>query len=282
MRKLRSLTLVSITIVSLTLTSCLSSLRGQDLKGGSQLIVELQETPSVPKINERELDAVIQVVEGRIKGLGISEAVVQKTKVKNQILVQLPGIKDPTQAIRVLGSTAQLEFKKQKLNDNTQLFTLQASRNELKVKLKEAQTSKDAAAIAKNQKALQNNSKAIAQLFESTNPPLTGRYLKDAYGEPTQGNGWEIAIRFNQQGGDLFTALTKETAGTGRAIGIFLDNELISSPIVGKEYATTGITGGTAVITGRFNATDANDLSVQLRGGALPVPVKVKVVNSGS
>nr|WP_211293093.1 hypothetical protein [Calothrix elsteri] len=260
----------------------MSSLRGQDLKGGSQLIVELQETPSVPKINERELDAVIRVVEGRIKGLGISEAVVQKTKAKNQILVQLPGIKDPTQAIRVLGSTAQLEFKKQKLNDNTQLFTLQASRNELKVKLQEAQTSKDAAAIAKNQKALQNNSKAIAQLFESTNPPLTGRYLKDAYGEPTQGNGWEIAIRFNQQGGDLFTALTKETAGTGRAIGIFLDNELISSPIVAAQYATTGITGGTAVITGRFNATDANDLSVQLRGGALPVPVKVKVVNSGS
>ncbi|BAZ40381.1 protein-export membrane protein SecD [Calothrix sp. NIES-4101] len=194
----------------------------------------------------------------------------------------MPGIKDPTQVVRVLGSIAQLEFKKQKLRTETQLFSLLASRNELKVKLQEAQTSKDTGVIAKNQKALENNSKAIAQLFASTKPPLTSRYLKDAYAEPTQGNGWEVAIRFNQEGGDLFTALTKETAGTGRAIGIFLDNELISSPTVAAQYATTGITGGTAVITGRFNATDANNLSVQLRGGALPVPVKVKVVNSGS
>ncbi|BAZ40382.1 protein-export membrane protein SecD [Calothrix sp. NIES-4101] len=64
MRKLTSLTLVS-TIISLTLTSCLNVSRGQSLQGGSQLIVELQETSSVPKISERELEAVIQVIEGR-------------------------------------------------------------------------------------------------------------------------------------------------------------------------------------------------------------------------
>jgi preprotein translocase subunit SecD len=69
--------------------------------------------------------------------------------------------------------------------------------------------------------------------------------------------------------------LTKRLAGTGRAIGIFLDNELISSPIVGPEHAATGISGGNAIIQGRFTAQQANDLGVQLRGGSLPVPVEI-------
>jgi preprotein translocase subunit SecD len=280
MKKLRSVALVSI-ITALTLTGCLSALRGQGLLGGSQLIIELQETPSVPQISNRELEAVQKVVSNRIKGLGISQPVVQ-IKGKNQILVQLPGIKDPTQAIRVLSSTAQLEFKKQKLGTEVQLLALQTSKASLRVKREELKKSSDTVARTKNQEELDKDNQAIALIFESTNPPLTGKYLKDAIGQPTQGQNWDIAITFDQQGGDLFAALTKEMAGTGRAIGIFLDNELISYPTVSPEFASTGITGGAAVITGRFRATEANDLSVQLRGGALPVPVKVKVVTSGS
>ena len=179
-----------------TLTGCIGALRGQDIKEGSQLIIELQQTPATPQISDRELEAVKKVIENRINGLGISQSLVQITG-KNQILVQLPTVKDPKAAQRVLGPTAQLEFKKQKPNTETQLFALRASRNELKAKQEELQTTKDTAAIAKNQQALQNNSSLIAQLFESTNPPLTGRYLKDAYGEPTQGNNWDVAIRFD-------------------------------------------------------------------------------------
>jgi preprotein translocase subunit SecD len=155
------------------------------------------------------------------------------------------------------------------------LFALQASRGQLKAKQEQLRKSNDKAAIEKNQQELQNNTKAIAELFESTNPPLTGKYLKDAYGEPTQGSAWHVAIRFNDKGGEVFAELTKQLAGTGRSIGIFLDNELISAPTVGPELATTGITGGSAVITGRFTAQEANDLGVQLRGGALPVPVEI-------
>jgi preprotein translocase subunit SecD len=281
MKKWRSVGLASITVASLTMTSCLSASRGQNLQGGSQLIVELQTTREVPKISDRELEAVQKVISNRIKGLGISQPVVQ-IKGKNQILVQLPGIKDPTRAIRVLSSTAQLEFKKQKLNTEAQLFALQTSKTSLRAKREQLSKSQDTAGLVKNQKELSKNSQAIAKLFKSTNPPLTGKYLEDAVGQPNLGKNWEISIRFNQQGGDLFAALTKEMAGTGRAIGIFLDNELISYPTVGPEFATTGITGGSAVITGRFSATVANDLGIQLRGGALPVPVKLKVVTSGS
>jgi preprotein translocase subunit SecD len=58
-------------------------------------------------------------------------------------------------------------------------------------------------------------------------------------------------------------------------LGIFLDDVLISAPIVGPEFARTGITGGTAVITGNFTVETATDLAVKLRAGALPVPIQV-------
>ncbi len=247
---------------------------GLDLRGGSQLTIQVKTTPEIKQITEKELEGVKKVVEGRINGLGVSEPVIQ-TVGTDKILVQLPGVNDPEQAERVLGGTAQLEFRKQKSGTETQLFAFQASRAELKAKQQELRTSNDAAAIAKNQEELQKNNQAIAELFESTEPPLSGQYLENAYGEPTQGNNWNVALRFKPKGGELFAELTKSLAGTGRGIGIFLDNELISSPSVGPEFAATGITGGSAVITGRFTAQQANDLGVQLRGGALPVPVEI-------
>ncbi|MDZ8104171.1 MAG: protein translocase subunit SecD [Nostoc sp. DedQUE12a] len=252
---------------------------GLDLRGGSQLTIQVKPSAEIPQITDRELEGVKKVVEGRINGLGVSEPVIQ-TVGTDKILVQLPGVNDPEQAERVLGGTAQLEFRTQKPNTETQLLAFQTSRAELKVKQEELRKSKDKAAIAKNQEDLQKNSQAIAELFESTNPPLIGKYLKDAYGEPTQGNNWNVAIRFDQKGGELFAQLTKNLAGTGRSIGVFLDDELISAPTVGIEFATTGITGGSAVITGRFTAQQANDLGVQLRGGALPVPVEIAEIRT--
>ncbi|MGV0104915.1 protein translocase subunit SecD [Nostoc sp. DSM 114160] len=261
-------------IAAITVIATIPIPLGLDLRGGSQLTIQVKPSADIPKITERELEGVKKVVEGRINGLGVSEPVIQ-TVGTDKILVQLPGVNDPEQAERVLGGTAQLEFRTQKANTETQLLAFQASRAELKFKQEELRKSTDKAAIVKNQEDLQKNNQAIAELFESTNPPLIGKYLKDAYGEPTQGNNWNVAIRFDQKGGELFANLTKNLAGTGRSIGVFLDNELISAPTVGIEFAATGITGGSAVITGRFTAQQANDLGVQLRGGALPVPVEI-------
>jgi len=252
---------------------------GLDLQGGSQLTIQVKPSAEIPQITERELEGVKKVVEGRINGLGVSEPIIQ-TVGTDKVLVQLPGVNDPEQAERVLGGTAQLEFRTQKPNTETQLLAFQTSRAELKVKQEELRKSNNKAAITKNQEDLKKNNQAIAELFESTNPPLIGKYLKDAYGEPTQGNNWNVAIRFDQKGGELFAQLTKNLAGTGRSIGVFLDNELISAPTVGLEFAATGITGGSAVITGRFTAQQANDLGVQLRGGALPVPVEIAEIRT--
>ncbi|MDZ8257136.1 protein translocase subunit SecD [Nostoc sp. ChiQUE01b] len=276
MQRQRSLLVLILVLIiaAITVIATIPIPLGLDLRGGSQLTIQVKPSADIPKITDRELEGVKKVVEGRINGLGVSEPVIQ-TVGADKILVQLPGVNDPEQAERVLGGTAQLEFRTQKANTETQLLAFQASRAELKFKQEELRKSTDKAAIVKNQEDLQKNNQAIAELFESTNPPLIGKYLKDAYGEPTQGNNWNVAIRFDQKGGELFANLTKNLAGTGRSIGVFLDNELISAPTVGIEFAATGITGGSAVITGRFTAQQANDLGVQLRGGALPVPVEI-------
>ncbi|HEY9672594.1 MAG TPA: protein translocase subunit SecD [Waterburya sp.] len=246
---------------------------GLDLQGGAQLTIQVKTTKDVKQITPQELEAVLSVVEGRVNGLGVSEPVVQ-TVGSDQILVQLPGVNDPQEAERVLGGTAQLEFRKQKPGTEAQLPIELQVRAGLVQKQAELRKTGDANAIAENQAALARSNEAIAQLFEPIN--LTGKNLKDASYQPTQqGNTWEVSLRFDGKGGELFAQLTKDLAGTGRSIGIFLDQALISSPVVGPEFAQTGITGGSAVITGNFTAQSAKELAVQLRGGALPVPVEI-------
>jgi len=282
MQRQRSLLalIVVLLIAAITVIFTIPIPLGLDLRGGSQITILVKPTAEIKQITERELNGVKSVVEGRVNGLGVSEPVIQ-TVGTDKILVQLPGVNDPEQAERVLGGTAQLEFRKQKQGTETQLLAFQASRLELQAKQAELKKSNDKAAVNKNLEDLQKNNQAIAELFESTNPPLDGKHLEDAYVEPTQGSSnWNVAIRFDQKGGELFAELTKNLAGTGRSIGIFLDNELISAPNVGIEFASTGITGGSAVITGRFTAQQANDLGVQLRGGALPVPVEIAEIRT--
>ncbi len=277
MQRQRSLLILTIILViaAIAAIALIPVSLGLDLRGGSQLTIQVKTTPEIKQITERELQAVKRVVEGRINGLGVSEAVIQ-TAGTDKILVQLPGVNDPQQAERVLGGTAQLEFRKQKPNTEPQLFALNVQQRELKAKLEQLKKSNDQAGIVKNQEDSQKNISAIAELFESTKPPLTGKYLKDASASPApQGNNWSVNIRFDDKGGELFADLTKNLAGTGRGIGIFLDNELISSPGVDSQYAASGITGGSAEISGRFTLQSANDLAVQLRGGSLPVPVTI-------
>jgi len=277
MQKQRSLLVLIFVLIVVALAAIINFPipLGLDLQGGSQLTIQVKPSEEIKEITPRELEAVQRVVENRINGLGVSEPVVQ-TVGKDQLLVQLPGVSDPQQAERVLGGTAQMEFRQQKPGTEAQIFAEQQVRQDLLAKQAELRKTGDAAAIEKNQAALKRSDSAIAELFESINPPLTGKYLKDAGAEPTQSNNnWNVGIRFDSAGGELFAKLTKNLAGTGRTIGIFLDNGLISAPTVPPEFAQTGITGGGAVITGRFTAQTANDLAVQLRGGSLPVPVEI-------
>ena len=271
-RSILALILVLI-IAAITVIVTMPTRLGLDLQGGSQLTIQVKTTPTIPKIDQGMLEAVRRIVENRVNGLGVSEALVQ-TVGEDQILVQLPGVNDPQQAERVLGGTAKLEFLEQLPGTEAQLGIERQLQQELLVKQAELKTSPNEAAIKENQAALKRSNEAIAKLFKSSG--LGGENLKDAQPQPlASGNNWNVALVFDTPGGELFAQLTKNLAGTGRSIGIFLDERMISSPVVGVEFAQTGITGGSAVIQGNFTTQEANDLAVQLRGGALPVPVEI-------
>ncbi len=248
---------------------------GLDLRGGAQLTLQVQTTDEIQDITPDRLQAVKQVIQNRVNGLGVSEPIVQ-TVGEDRISVQLPGVSDPAQAERVLGGTARLEFRAQKQGTEQDFQITLGSRNQLESQLEQLRNNGDG-----NQEAIENTlaelreiNKAILQMFGSVE--LTGDTLEDALAQPiSTGNNWQVAIRFNQRGATEFAQLTKDVAGTGRGLGIFLDDVLLSAPSVGAEYADNGITGGSAVISGGFDIQEAQNLAIQLRGGALPLPVEI-------
>lgn len=275
MRKQRSVLILILVIIvsSIVVLSTIPLRLGLDLRGGSQLTIQLKPSADVPTIDERVLTSVQSVIDNRVNELGVSEAVVQ-TVGQDQILVQLPGVSDPQEAERVLGGTAQLDFREQKQGTEQQLPVELQVQQGIKQEIETAKQKGDSEALAKAIESLRKSNQAIAELYND--PLLRGQDLKDAYAEPVQGgSNWNIALRFSPAGGEKFAQITKNLAGTGRTIGIFLDEALLSAPTVPVEFADAGIVGGNAVITGRFTAEEANELAVQLRGGALPVPVEI-------
>ena len=251
---------------------------GLDLRGGSQLTLQLQTTEEVPTITSEKLEGVRVVVDNRVNGLGVSEAVVQSVG-DDRILVQLPGVSDPETAERVLGGTAQLDFRRETQDLEVQA-EYQTRQQELTQSLFELAALEKPEEIAEKQAKIDDLEKQLftlsEKIFEKTE--LNGEKLRSAGYQPTQsGNEWEVILEFDDEGARLFAELTKDIAGTGRRLGIFLDDRLISSPTVSAEYASTGIMGGRASISGGqgFDLEGARELALQLEGGALPVPVKI-------
>ncbi len=245
---------------------------GLDLRGGAQLTIQVNPSATVKKITQSDLETVQKVIEKRINGLGVAESTVQIAG-QDQLVVQLPGVNDPDQAERVLGSTAQLDFREQIEGTDQKLPIFSQNLRELQVKQLELRDGGDAKAIADNKALIKTSADEIGKLFKDVG--LTGKNLTDAFPDDGGTGKWSVAIRFDKEGGDKFAELTKRLAGTDRSIGIFLDNVLISAPVVGPEHKVTGIQGGGATITGNFDSKSARELGVQLKNGSLPFPIQV-------
>ena len=252
---------------------------GLDLRGGAQLTIQVNPTKERPDVKPtaNDVEAVQRVLENRINEFGVSETTVQ-TIGEDKILIQLPGESQPEEAERRLKGTAKLEFKEQRQGTEGEYQAENQVRQqkalELTILSQGELEAENQEKLAQAQKSLAESNQAIAGLFNSVG--LTGTNLTDARPQPdATGNRWEVAINFDNQGGKKFAELTKNLAGTGRSIGIFLDDDLISAPVVGPEFADTGISGGRAVITGNFDLEGAKDLAIQIKGGSLPFPVSV-------
>jgi len=275
---------------------------GLDLRGGSQLTLEVQPAGEITTIGAEQMEAVKAVLDRRVNGLGVAESTLQ-TVGDDQLVLQLPGVTDPTRAADVLGSTALLEFRAQKEGTQEEVQSLRQLRGQLQSVLV-TRSDDDASELdpveqdelARRQKELgldgtaKTETEQLEQLLARTNQEIldrfeptafTGKQLVSAGRQQQQnGSGWEVTLNFNAEGGEKFAELTQSIAGTGRLLGIVLDGELISEASVGPQYKAAGISGGTASISGNFTAEDARDLEVQLRGGSLPLPVEILEVRT--
>ena len=277
---------------------------GLDLRGGSQLTLQLIKNDS--SVSKDELESVKAVLDKRVNNLGVSESNLQ-TLGTDQLILQLPGEQDPLSAKRVIGKTALLEFRKQSPNTSSELKDLQFLRSNINsiikeydelIKRKLDQNSLDKIKKVLNEieykinfvseendiyKKLINTRKfintEIANLFIKTD--LSGKDLISAGRRQEQvNNNWEVLLSFNNIGGEKFAEITKSIAGTNRLLSIVLDGESISEASVGNQFIKTGITGGSATISGNFNAEQARELEVQLRGGSLPLPIEIIETNT--
>ena len=285
---------------------------GLDLRGGSQLTLQVMPAGTILKVESEQLEAVKDVLERRINGLGVAESTLQ-TIGSDQLMLQLPGEQNPGRAAKVLGSTALLEFKAQKPGTEQEMQGLLQLKRQAEAVLAAKQpqpTSIDSGLpppppkpqlapedLAKSLRALgltvpegSSETDQIDVLLAEVNRRvvslygptlLTGKDLTSAgRQQKATGNGWDVTLGFNREGGEKFAELTQSIAGTGRLLGIVLDGRSISEASVGEEFKAAGIAGGSASITGNFTADEARDLEVQLRGGSLPLPVKIVEVRT--
>ena len=294
--------ILALAIAAAAVLSSFSLQLGLDLRGGSQLTLEVQPAGEITTIGAEQMEAVKAVLDRRVNGLGVAESTLQ-TVGDDQLVLQLPGVTDPTRAADVLGSTALLEFRAQQEGTQEEVQSLRQLRGQLQSVL--ATRNEDDASeldpveqdeLARRQKELgldgtaKTETEQLEQLLARTNQEIldrfeptafTGKQLVSAGRQQQQnGSGWEVTLNFNAEGGEKFAELTQSIAGTGRLLGIALDGELISEASVGPQYKAAGISGGTASISGNFTAEDARDLEVQLRGGSLPLPVEILEVRT--
>lgn len=207
-------------------------------------------------IKENAVDQALETIRNRIDQFGVSEPVIVRQG-ENQILVQLPGVKDPQRALDLIGKTAQLEFK---LVDEENAASAQTSGiapegSELlthRVRNRETGITTTSPILVKKQSVL------TGELLTDAQVRIGGDFGNEPY----------VAIEFNSEGGRIFEEITG--ANVGKRLAIVLDNTVYSAPAI-KER----IGGGKASITGGFSNNEAKDLAIVLKAGALPAPVKV-------
>ncbi len=212
---------------------------GLDLQGGSHLVYQADFSGIKPADQADALNAIRDTIERRVNSFGVSEPLVQVSG-SNQIVIELPGIKDINEAINQIGQTPTLEFKTQ--NPNPQPVTASGTSVTLNA----------------------------GDQWLSTG--LSGKQLQKATVDYQQGQTLSsqvvVRLQFDSDGAKLFSQIT--SANVGKPLAIFLDGQLLSAPTV-----QNAITDGTAIITGNFTVQQAKDLATRLNSGALPVPIKL-------
>ncbi len=237
---------------------------------GSRLVYRISEKEAT-RIKDSAADQALETIRNRIDQFGVSEPTIHRQG-ENEIVVQLPGVKDPKRAIDLIGKTAQLEFK---IVDDDAKVAAELPQS-IAPGEEEAVLQQFAGRIPEDtdilfEKKVNSETGAVRKfpLLIKKQASLTGELLSDAkVNLDSQYNEPYVSISFNADGAKLF----EETTGANvkKRLAIILDNTVYSAPVIQEKIA-----GGNAQITGSFTMDEAKDLSIVLRAGALPAPLKM-------
>jgi preprotein translocase subunit SecD len=215
--------------------------------GGGLIRLTIPQAAITERIRQT-IEQSIQIVEKRVNELGTVEPVIQRQGT-DRILVQVPGLQDPTHLKELLGKTAKMEFR---MVDTT-------------VPPDQAQGGR----VPPESEVLMSASSPKVPYVIKKQVLVSGGELTDAQpGFDQRTSEPVVNFRFNTVGSRKFAQATTENVG--QPFAIVLDNEVISAPVIREP-----ITGGQGQISGNFTVQSANDLAVLLRAGALPAPLTI-------
>ncbi|MBS1255125.1 MAG: Protein translocase subunit SecD [Deltaproteobacteria bacterium] len=204
-------------------------------------------------IRKNAVSQALEVLRNRIDSLGISEPSLQQQG-ENNIVIQLPGLKDRDRAIELIGPQAVLQF--QLVNNNATPDSY--NRISEVVKYEEVWDKTTNKLISKRPYVLE---KKIL---------MTGEFIRDARVRiDPQDNRPYVSLSFDSIGADKFAKITRRNVG--RNMAIVLDDKVQSAPVIRE-----AITGGEASISGQFTVEEADTLKIVLRSGSLPAPIEIR------
>jgi preprotein translocase subunit SecD len=229
---------------------------------GNTIAWELRDTES-KRIKDSAINQALETIRNRIDQFGVAEPLVQRQGMK-QIVVQLPGVRDPKRAKDLIKETALLEFKM--LDEDNQMKLDLPSRipkdREAEV-LKQAEAKLPEGSQVLFERAVERDTGREYRIpyLVKKRVMLTGDVLSDARVSIGQFNDPYVSITFDAKGGREFERITGENVK--KRMAIVLDNTIYSAPVIQER-----ISGGRAQITGTFSTQEANDLAIVLRAGA--------------
>ncbi len=227
-------------------------MRGLDLQGGLQVLLEA-DVPPEQDITPDQMDTARQIIDRRVNALGVTEPLVQ-TEGDRRILVELPGIDNPEEAISLIQETALLEFIDSGSTPLPEGMCVRTTHDEGPSRCEFASGESTAGSVA-----------YPAPTFETV---LTGAALREADADRTEFGEFYVGFALQPDAAEAFEAYTRENQG--QFLTIVLDKEVISSPRISAVIKDAG------TITGDFDLEEAQRLALQLRFGSLPVPLRIE------
>ena len=241
----------------------------EESSASDSLVYELREG-EIKRVKDSTISQALETIRNRVDQFGVAEPMIQRQGLK-QIVVQLPGIKEPKRAKALIQETAMLEFK---LLDESNQLALELPRRVPKgkerdiVKLFQDRLPEEDEILFERVVERDGGREYRVPYLVKKRVMLAGNVLSDARVAIGEFNDPYVSVTFDAKGAQEFERITAENVK--KRMAIVLDNTVYSAPVIQER-----ISGGRAQITGSFTMEEANDLAIALRAGALPAPLKI-------